>query len=328
MVDYYTILLRAVTAPGAGDAQWRSDIYDRARQMLSNQMRSRRSRLPMAEIVAEQAALEAAIEKIEAELAWTDRGATARESDERPQAANERDIASDITLEAERGPIAERRSLSGTAWLAIAVVAAVVGAGGYAFWAKTARKAPLPVKTEAPAAAAKTAREVATTKDGDLPPGVDGGSSDPDLQYVFRRQPTFYRTLQPVGTIIIDKLQHLLYLIQPNNVALRYGIGIGEQCIDLAGLHRVTHKAEWPPWEPPPEIVTRRLAKAGTLPGGPGNPLGARILELDDGKSSIHGTNAPKTIGSSVTIGCIRLANDDIVDLYGRVAEGTSVILQ
>jgi lipoprotein-anchoring transpeptidase ErfK/SrfK len=164
-------------------------------------------------------------------------------------------------------------------------------------------------------------------KDGDLPPGIDGGPMDADQSYVFRRQPTFYRTLQPVGSVVVDKSQHFLYLVQPNSMALRYGIGIGGQCADLIGLRRIASMAEWPPWEAPPEMVKQRLTQSGALAGAPGNPLGARVLELDDNRSRIHGTNAPKTIGTNLAFGCIRLVNDDIVDLYGRLQVGTPVLV-
>ena len=141
---------------------------------------------------------------------------------------------------------------------------------------------------------------------------------------MFRRQPTFYRTLQPAGTIIIDKLQRFLYLIQPNSVALRYGIAVGTQCANLAGLRHIANMSEWPPWQPPPETLSRN---PNPMPGGPGNPLGARVLQLDDGNSRINGTNAPKTIGNAVGFGCIRLNNDDITDLYGRVKLSTPVVV-
>jgi lipoprotein-anchoring transpeptidase ErfK/SrfK len=88
----------------------------------------------------------------------------------------------------------------------------------------------------------------------------------------------------------------------------------------------VAGKKEWPEWQPPADIVERKRAPAGVMKGEPGNPLGARIIVLDDGSMSIHGTNAPKTIGSSLDFGCIRLANDDAVDLYNRVAPGARVI--
>ena len=219
---------------------------------------------------------------------------------------------------------------------------AALGAGGYLFLSgkgqksapvQQAQKAAAPSSTAAKPTAPSTtasganAAKVAALnygKNGELAPGVDGGASDPDLQYVFRRQPTFYRTLQPVGTVIVDKGQHFLYLIQPNNVALRYGIAVGDQCSNLAGMRHISNMAEWPPWQPPPEMLR---SNPTPLPGGPGNPLGARVMQLDDGNSRINGTNAPKTIGNPVNFGCIRLNNDDITDLYGRVKLSTPVVV-
>jgi lipoprotein-anchoring transpeptidase ErfK/SrfK len=330
MVDYYPALLRAVSAPEAGDAQWRRAVYDRARQVVAKELRSRRPPAPLAEVAAEQAALEAAIQKIEAQILGAADDAIARRG-------QTDDLGGDISAppwsEPRREPISTPSRRLGSALFVLPVAVAALAAAAYTYWAMTADKtAPRTVKSEAasPSAAppASRATNIATAKDGDLAPGIDGGSTDVDLPYVFRRQPTFYRTTMPVGTVIIDKLQHFLYLIEPNNVALRYGIGLGDQCIDLAGLRRISSKAEWPPWQPPPDMVKRKLANAGTMPGGPGNPLGARVLELDDGSSRINGTNAPKTIGNLVAFGCIRLVNDDIVDLYNRVQLATPVVVQ
>ncbi|HLN37178.1 MAG TPA: L,D-transpeptidase [Xanthobacteraceae bacterium] len=332
MVDYYPILARAMSAPEAKDPQWRRGVYERARQMLVTQLLARRPATPPAAIAAEQSGLDSAIRRIEAEMSRPARAAMPRGE---PSDEADGDIA-DLTASApERGPLPTPLRLSGISLLAVAIVAAAIGAGGYMFWVQHVHKAsPAPVKSAAPATApqaptaAKTATtKLATTKDGDLAPGIDGGAADNDLPYVFRRQPTFYRTLQPVGTIIIDKLQHFLYLIQPNNVALRYGIGLGEQCTELAGLRHVASKAEWPPWQATPDMIERKLAKPGVMPGGPGNPLGARVMELDDGKSRINGTNAPATVGTNVIFGCVRLGNDDVVDLYGRVPNGTAVLV-
>src|SRR5262249_50239088 len=172
----------------------------------------------------------------------------------------------------------------------------------------------------------RTLRKAATLPDGDLPPGIDGGSTDADVAFFLRRQPVFYRSTHPVGSTCIDKQQRLLYFIQPHQVALRYGIGVGKSCAGIAGLHKVADKKEWPEWQAPADMIERKLAPAGVMKGGSGNPLGARILVLDDGSLSIHGTNAPATIGSSVDFGCIRLANDDAVDLSNRVAIGARVI--
>jgi lipoprotein-anchoring transpeptidase ErfK/SrfK len=304
MVDYHSALLRAVTAPGAGDEQWRRGVYDRARHMLTSRLRARRPPASAAEIAAEQAALDAAVARIEAEMAWTEQGTTASAAWRGP----------------DSGPITPPSRLRGAAWIALAVVAAALGAAGYVYWSQTRQKSAPPAiagQTSSP----QTAR---TAANGELAPGVDGGASDPELPYVFRRQPTFYRTLQPVGTVIVDKLQRFLYVIEPNNVALRYGIAVGAQCADLAGLRHIASMTQWPPWQPPPETFNRN---PGAIAGGPGNPLGARLMALDDGASRIHGTNAPKTIGNAVGFGCIRLDNDDIVDLYNRVQVSTPVVV-
>jgi lipoprotein-anchoring transpeptidase ErfK/SrfK len=329
MVDYYSILLRAVTAPGAGDAQWRRGVFERARAMLAKDLQLRQPPLPAAVITAELKKMDAAIQRVEAEMTWTERSGAADESGD----------ADAAPVSPGRSLIAERGRWSNATWIAMAVIVAALGAGGYAFIShrgkspappankSVAANAPAPNKAVAakPPAAAPAAPAASTPANTDLAPGVDGGNTDADLPYVYRRQPTFYRTLQPVGTVIVDKLQHYLYLIQPNNVALRYGIGVGDDCKDLAGLHHITNKAEWPQWQVPPNM--RRVASGAVMAGGPGNPLGARLLLLDDGASRIHGTNAPKTIGNSVAFGCIRLVNDDIVDLYSRVNVNTPVVV-
>ncbi len=295
MADYYSALLRAVTAPNAGDQEWRRGLYERARNMLTQRLRARRPPLSVAGIASEQAALDAAIKRVEAEMEWTEQDGIAP----------------------DRGPIEPPSRRRGATWFALALVAAALCASGFSYWAKTKTShAPAPQPVQA------TAKD--TAKDGDLPPGTDGGSTEADLPYVFRRQPTFYRTLEPVGTIIVDRLQHFLYLIQPNNVALRYGIAVGAQCTNLVGLRHIASMAEWPSWQPPPSLLDRNPVP---MPGGPGNPLGARLLQLDAGTSRIHGTNAPKTIGNTVTFGCIRLVNDDIVDLAGRVKVSTPVVV-
>jgi lipoprotein-anchoring transpeptidase ErfK/SrfK len=327
MVDYYPVLLRAVSAPEGGDAQWRRGVYDHARQIVTKELRARRPPAQLDEVAAEQAALEAAIEKIEAKMSRREDPAIGR-----PEKASDPGVsaAEPSWIEPQQEPIMTPLRLIGPSMFVLPVIVAILGVGTYAYWAMTMdSSAPPTIKSEAPVAGAPSAavRPTGIAKDGDLAPGIDGGSSDADLSYVFRRQPTFYRTLQPAGTIVIDKLQHFLYLIQPNSVALRYGIGLGEQCSDLAGLRRISSMAEWPQWQAPPDMVKRKVASAGTLPGGPGNPLGARVLELDDGNSRIHGTNAPKTIGNSVAFGCIRLVNDDIVDLYNRVQVSTPVVV-
>ena len=307
MVDYYAILSRAIDAAEASDRGLRHNLYDRARRTLTSEMRARRPQATQAEIARESAALEAAIKRIEAERARS-------ESTQTDPTA--------LPVEPDQSPLLEFVRSRPLVLIAFALAVAALCAGAYAFWWS---HRPASMASRAPANS--VSGTVLATKDGDIPPGIDGGPMDADQSYLFRRQPTFYRTLQPVGTVIIDKLQHFLYLVQPNGVALRYGIGIGGQCDDLIGLRHVASMAEWPPWEAPPDMVKQKLAQSSILTGAPGNPLGARVLELDDNRSRIHGTNAPRTIGTNVAFGCIRLVNDDIVDLYGRVRVGTPILV-
>jgi lipoprotein-anchoring transpeptidase ErfK/SrfK len=309
MIDYYTILSRAVDASEAADPAWRRNLYDRARRTLTREMRARRPQPSRAEIAGELAGLEAAIDRIEAERAGNE--SVDSESSVSPDAA-------------EQSPLVDSPPWRHPVWIAVVLIGAAACAGAYVFWSS---------HRPATSIASRTLPQKPNTnllraaKDGDLPPGIDGGPMDADQSYVFRRQPIFFRTLQPVGSVIVDKSQHFLYVVQPNSMAVRYGIGIGRQCADLIGLRHIAGMAEWPPWDAPPDMVKQKLAQSGTLAGAPGNPLGARLLELDDNRSSIHGTNAPKTIGTNVAFGCIRLVNDDIVDLYGRVRAGTSVLV-
>ena len=322
MVDFYSTLWRAVTGPGAGDAQWRRAVYERARQMLAKKLHSVDPPLPFKEIKAEEAALEAAIARIESELSPTTEDALSPNA----QTSEQFDDSAGVPWNAgEQSLIAESLRGRRSVFIIAAIIAAALGAGGYAYWAGTAPKPATPqrAKTEAQNRLLPAQERKAAVSD-DLAAGVDGGNSDPDMPYVYRRQPTFYRTLQPAGSIIVDKAQHFLYLIEPNNVALRYGIAVGRECDNLAGLRHIASMKEWPQWQPPPDLLKRTAAM---MPGGPGNPLGARLLALDDGTARIHGTNAPKTIGNMVAFGCIRLANDDIVDLFNRVKVTTPVVV-
>lgn len=150
----------------------------------------------------------------------------------------------------------------------------------------------------------------------------------------FRMQVVKFRTAEKPGTIIIDGNQHFLYLVQPGHQAIRYGIGVGREGFGWAGIVRVGRTAEWPTWTPPAEMVARdpNAAKwAGGQPGGPDNPLGARALYLYEGDQDtiyrIHGTPEPWTIGLDVSSGCIRMNNDDIVDLHSRIEVGAKVIV-
>ncbi len=143
----------------------------------------------------------------------------------------------------------------------------------------------------------------------------------------FRRQEVAYDGRERPGTIIIDTPNKFLFLIQPNGRALRYGIGVGRPGFEWSGVKTISRKAEWPGWTPPPEMLLRRPDLPSHMDGGPANPLGARALYLGSSMYRIHGTNEPSTIGTNVSSGCIRMMNQDVIDLYNRVPVGAKVIV-
>jgi lipoprotein-anchoring transpeptidase ErfK/SrfK len=147
----------------------------------------------------------------------------------------------------------------------------------------------------------------------------------PDPRYA--RQMVSYDGREPAGTIVIDTPSKFLYLVQGNGQALRYGIGVGRPGFAWAGVKTVTMKREWPDWTPPAEMLKRRPDLPRHMQGGPENPLGARALYLGSSLYRIHGTNEPSTIGQNVSSGCIRMMNEDVMDLYERVRVGTRVIV-
>lgn len=161
----------------------------------------------------------------------------------------------------------------------------------------------------------------------DVPPGIDHGNVSDDLPETLQRRAVFYRSQHPVGTIIIETGERHLYLIESETRALRYGIGVGREGFAAAGLMRITRKTEWPDWVPSPEVIARQPYLPRVIAGGPGNPLGARAMDLGN-LYRIHGTNAPETIGQALLIGCFRLVNDDVIDVYDRVPIGTRVIVR
>lgn len=188
------------------------------------------------------------------------------------------------------------------------------------------------------------------------PPGVQGSQYDPaflamyaavpgepfpvpavDLSQIdprFFRQEVAYPGNQPPGTIIVDPNARFLYLVLEGGRALRYGVGVGRtEAFNFVGEAVIQRKAEWPSWTPTPDMIAREPDRygpyAGGLPGGLDNPLGARALYLyENGRDTLyrlHGTNEPWSIGRKVSSGCVRLLNQDIIDLYGRVPVGSRV---
>ncbi len=157
-------------------------------------------------------------------------------------------------------------------------------------------------------------------------PGYDN-SIDYAISPEFQKQLVSYRGGERPGTIVIDTNDKFLYLVQEGGRAIRYGIGVGRPGFEWAGRKTVSMKREWPDWRPPAEMIRRRPDLPRYMEGGPDNPLGARALYLGSSLYRIHGTNEPHTIGQAVSSGCIRMLNEDVVDLYSRVKVGTSVIV-
>jgi lipoprotein-anchoring transpeptidase ErfK/SrfK len=287
-VDYYSLLTKAVAGK---DAVARDQIYKDAFSLIT------RSHLAREAASAHAAALEDAVRRIEDDIAGEEANSAA--------AINE-------VLSTGRN----WKPLVIAAGAVVAVIALSALVYGY-----VAIKGPASVK--APSPKAQRGREDVVM--ADLKPGVDGGSSGEVLPFALQRQVVFYRTTVVPGSIVVDRENRFLYLIDANNSARRYGIGIAQECLKGGSLSRVMNKLEWPDWRPSGANTKDADALIGAV-GRPGSPLGARALLLDKPALLIHGTNSPKTIGHLVASGCIRLVNDDVEDLYRRVSVETRVV--
>jgi lipoprotein-anchoring transpeptidase ErfK/SrfK len=161
-----------------------------------------------------------------------------------------------------------------------------------------------------------------------------------DIDPVYLRTVVNYPTAEPAGTIVIDPQRHFLYFVEGGGRAIRYGVGVGRQGFGWSGVAYVRNKQEWPDWYPPKEMIERQpeirramseLQSGLGMHGGPRNPLGARALYLWQGNKDtlfrIHGTIEPWTIGKNVSSGCIRMVNQDVIDLYERAPVGAKVVV-
>lgn len=165
-----------------------------------------------------------------------------------------------------------------------------------------------------------------------LLPEVDLSEIEPQ----FLRKIVDYRGSEPPGTIIVDTSARFLFLVQENGSAIRYGVGVGREGLAWSGRAYVGRKGEWPRWTPTQAMIAREPEKNAKWAGGMGagldNPLGARALYLYreglDTLYRIHGTNEPWSIGTSVSSGCIRMINQDVIDLYLRTPVGAAVIVR
>ena len=183
---------------------------------------------------------------------------------------------------------------------------------------RIARNRPLPIRP------ISRPRPLLAWRRGAEAEDFDGGAEMPSR---LRRQIVSYPTREAAGTIIVDTPNTYLYYVLGDGRAVRYGIGVGRDGFRWSGTQRVARKAEWPDWNPPAEMIARQPYLPRFMAGGPSNPMGARALYLGNSIYRIHGTNAPSTIGGRVSSGCIRMLNDDVVDLYGRVKVGSKVVV-
>lgn len=153
----------------------------------------------------------------------------------------------------------------------------------------------------------------------------------PQMDPIYLPQVVDYNGPHAPGTVVVDTSKRFLYLVEAGGKARRYGVGVGKEGFEWRGTEKITRKREWPDWRPPAEMIAREKKKGRILPahmkGGPANPLGARALYLGSTLYRIHGTNAPWSIGQAVSSGCIRMRNEDVMDLYNRVSVGTKVVV-
>ncbi len=308
MVDYFPVLDRAVAALDPNTKDARRVLYDRARRALVDGLRSSDPTLSDTDLKTQSVALEAAIRRVETEaLQRTGQPPPMPElavpvRPTPPPAVPPPDLIPDLAREPaapteevgqDQPPLDDDRKPFRLIAAGIAGLL-VIGAGmaAYTFW---------PTKSTPP-----SQRGIATKR---ADPEAAGSAP-----YVYLRQPVYYRTNHPVGTIVVDKQQRFLYVVRPSVSALRYGIGVGSECAASAGLYQIVRKEEWPGLKTASDEERNR------------NPFGARAMYLSK-DSRIHGTNMPSSIGQSGSIGCFRLTNDDVIYLYDRAPLETRVVV-
>jgi lipoprotein-anchoring transpeptidase ErfK/SrfK len=198
---------------------------------------------------------------------------------------------------------------------------AAVFAFNAVLWSHPAHAQVLALRTEPVATIDQTAAAASAQ-------GLSGAPANTaDVATRLRRQIVDYPTAETPGTVIVDTPNTYLYLVLGGGKAVRYGIGVGREGFTWSGTKTIERKAEWPDWLPPVEMLQRQPYLPRFMAGGPGNPLGARAMYLGGTIYRIHGTNNPSTIGKQVSSGCIRMVNEDVIDLYARVRVGTKVVV-
>jgi lipoprotein-anchoring transpeptidase ErfK/SrfK len=143
-----------------------------------------------------------------------------------------------------------------------------------------------------------------------------------------KREVVEYDSKYKPGTVVVETSERRLYFILEDGQAIKYGVGVGRDGFRWSGQHRISRKAEWPGWTPPPQMRKRIPDLPAYMEGGPNNPLGARAIYIGATLYRLHGTSEPWTIGQAVSSGCIRLTNEDVIDLYERVQVGALVVVR
>ena len=169
--------------------------------------------------------------------------------------------------------------------------------------------------------------QVSASPDRDAISAPAAGDEDSVLPEQLRRTVVNLESHEAPGTIIIDTANTVLYYVLGGGRAIRYGVGVGRQGFAWSGVESISRKAQWPDWYPPSKMIARQPYLPRFVAGGPGNPLGARAIYLGASEYRIHGTNDPTTIGKFVSSGCIRMTNEDVIDLFNRVNIGSKVVV-
>lgn len=326
MTDYYSILSRAVASLNPNTAQARAALFERARNLLIEQIERDHERWSDEAALAEVSSFDAATDRIEAEIA---RRASFRQDERHQRVARQASPPPDLEPAEPKRRIG-RVVMFGAAGLLgalLLVVAIYAFRGQQAAPPQSTAKAPIGGGVAKAPEASKTALSRPPLDGEDLEPGVDGGSTETGMPYHLRRQAVYYRTVYSPGMVVVDRSQRFLYLVEPQARAWRYGIGVGGECDVSPGLYRIKSKSSrWPEWSPSPALLKRR-SYPPRVPGGPGNPFGVYVLYFENDLAGIHGTNAPRSIGQAPMLGCFRLVNDDVIDLEKRIAVGTGVVV-
>jgi len=284
MVDYVPLISRAVATLNPNTREQRQILYDRARKTLVDKLRGTDPTLAHTNLEAERSALEAAIQRVERDFA-------------RRAAPPQRQTPHKNYEYRDRPPLSDPRKQLGILVGALSVVLVLcAGVAGYYLWPRNLAE----VRNIASQRAAPVISEPADNKSG----------------YVRLRQLVYYRTNQPVGTIVVDKTQTFLYVVRPNTSALRYSIGVGTECTALAGLYHVARKEELSGGGQPGQQSALDQMKS---------LLGARVLYLDKEDYRIHGSDAASA--RTLSEGCIRLINDDVIYLYDRTPLESRVVV-